>query len=103
MRPTRCLGDRAGRTTGRIELPKARVGIGLQDPGVARQKGLRVLTPAIRRVEVGCRWWSRPAKGPDTVGEIAGLAESSTYVGKFARIVASIRTEKRLLSFPVQP
>src|SRR3954453_2594622 len=29
----------------------------------------------------------------DTVGEIAGLAESSTYVGKSARIVASIRTE----------
>src|SRR4051794_37365206 len=26
---------------------------------------------------------------PDTVGEIAGLAESSTYVGKSARIVAS--------------
>src|SRR3954471_21805246 len=59
-----CLGDRAGRTTGGIELPKARVGIGLQDAGVACQKGLRVLTPAIRRVEVGCRWWRRPAKGP---------------------------------------
>src|SRR3954468_21962425 len=33
-------------------------------------------------------------KGSDTVGEIAGLVESSTYVGKSARIVASIRTEK---------
>src|SRR4051794_5208233 len=64
VRPTGCLGDRAGRTTGLVKLPKARVGIGLQDPGVARQKGLRVLTPAIRRVEVRRRWWSRPTKGP---------------------------------------
>src|SRR4051794_18861764 len=32
-------------------------------------------------------------KRPDTVGEFAGLAESSTYAGKSARIVASIRTE----------
>src|SRR3954467_10682801 len=60
VRPTRCLGDRAGRTTGLVKLPETRVGIGLQDAGVARQKGLRVLTPAIRRV--GRRWWPRPTE-----------------------------------------
>src|SRR3954447_25842975 len=38
-------------------------------------------------------------KGSDTVGEFAGLAESSTYAGKSARIVASIRTETGFLSF----
>src|SRR3954470_11326587 len=42
-------------------------------------------------------------KGSDTVGEFAGLAESSTYVGKSARIVASIRTEIGFLSFLAQP
>src|SRR3954452_10859367 len=45
---------------------------------------------------------ARLACGP-SVGEIAGLAESSTYVGKSARIVASIRTEKGPLSFLAQP
>jgi hypothetical protein len=40
---------------------------------------------------------------PDTVGEFAGLAESSTYAGKSARIVASIRTETGSLSFLAQP
>src|SRR3954467_13865492 len=42
-------------------------------------------------------------KGSDTVGEFAGLAESSTYAGKSARIVASIRTETGSLSFLAQP
>ena len=42
-------------------------------------------------------------KPPDTVGEIAGLAESSTHVGKSARIVASIRTEIGSLPFLAQP
>src|SRR5215203_5931616 len=42
-------------------------------------------------------------KRSDTVGEFAGLAESSTYVGKSARIVASIRTETGSLSFLAQP
>src|SRR3954468_9978339 len=39
----------------------------------------------------------------DTVGEFAGLAESNTYAGKSARIVASIRTETGSLSFLAQP
>ena len=39
----------------------------------------------------------------DTVGEFAGLAESSTYAVKSARIVASIRTETGSLSFLAQP
>src|SRR3954464_1559596 len=43
-----CLCDRAGRTTGLVKPPKAREGIGLQDPGIALQKGLRVRAPAIR-------------------------------------------------------
>src|SRR4051794_25321509 len=42
-------------------------------------------------------------KRSDTVGEFAGLAESSTYVGKSARIVASIRAETGSLSFLAQP
>src|SRR3954466_10043327 len=41
---------------------------------------------------------ARPARG-SSVGEFAGLAESSTYAGKSARIVASIRTETGFLSF----
>ena len=39
----------------------------------------------------------------DTVGEFAGLAEISTYAGKSACIVASIRTETGSLSFTAQP
>jgi hypothetical protein len=47
---------------------------------------------------------SRPCrKRSDTVGEFAGLAESSTYAGKSAHIVASIRTEEGSLSFLAQP
>src|SRR3954468_2033044 len=42
-------------------------------------------------------------KRSDTVGEFAGLAGSSTYAGKSARIVASIRTETGSLSFLAQP
>src|SRR4051812_7169770 len=38
----------------------------------------------------------------DTVGEFAGLAESSTYAGKSARIAASIRTETGSVSFLAQ-
>src|SRR3954471_12230500 len=45
----------------------------------------------------------RGGKRSDTVGEFAGLAESSTYAGKSARIVASIRTETGSLSFLAQP
>src|SRR3954447_3493436 len=45
---------------------------------------------------------ARLACGP-SVGEIAGLAESSTYAGKSAHIVASIRTETGSLSFLAQP
>src|ERR1044072_3371762 len=41
--------------------------------------------------QLRCRLLLR--KRTDTVGEFAGLAESSTYAGKSARIVASIRTE----------
>src|SRR3954453_22877611 len=41
------------------------------------------------------KWW-------DTVGEIAGLAERSTYAGQSAHIVASIRTEAGPLSFLAQ-
>jgi hypothetical protein len=63
MRPTRRFHDVAGRATGRIELPEAREGIRLQDPGVARQKGLRVLTPAIRRIEVAAAGGSVPPNG----------------------------------------
>jgi hypothetical protein len=42
-------------------------------------------------------------KRSDTVGEFAGLAEISTYAGKSACIVASIRTETGSLSFLAQP
>src|SRR4051794_28906709 len=38
-----------------------------------------------------------------SVGEIAGLAESGTFVGKSAHIVASIWTETGSLSFLAQP
>src|SRR4051794_27987034 len=51
--------------------------------------------------QLRCRLLLR--KRADTVGEIAGLAESSTYAGKSARIVASIRTETGSLSFLAQP
>src|SRR3954466_3532092 len=42
-------------------------------------------------------------KRSDTVGEFAGLAESSTYAGESARIVTPIRTETGPLSFLAQP
>src|SRR5215210_6668985 len=45
---------------------------------------------------------ARLACGP-SVGEFVGLVESSTYAGKSARIVASIRTETGSLSFLAQP
>src|SRR3954454_13850661 len=43
------------------------------------------------------------SKRPDTVGEFAGLVEISTYAGKSACSVASIRAETGSLSFLAQP
>jgi hypothetical protein len=82
---------------------------------------LRNMSPATQRVYINAvKNFSEPGKPfkpnrkryyvgvtvrnrSDTVGEFAGLAESSTYVGKSARIVASIRTETGSLSFLAQP
>src|SRR5215210_2399641 len=58
--------------------------------------GKRVLQQKILDSTFGPQTFQIP---PDTVGEFAGLAESSTYAGKSARIAASIRTETGALSF----
>ena len=50
---------------------------------------------------LGGRW--DLAKRADTVGEIVGLADSSTYVWKYTCIVASIQAETGSLSFLAQP
>src|SRR5215212_2632240 len=81
---------------------------------------LRNMSPATQRVYINAvKNFSEPGKPfkpnrkryyvgvtvrkrSDTVGEIAGLAESSTYAGKSARIAASIRTETGSLSFLAQ-
>src|SRR5215217_1389504 len=51
MRPAGSLGDRPGRTIGRIELIEARIGISLENARIAVQMALRMLAGAIARVE----------------------------------------------------
>jgi hypothetical protein len=62
MRPTAGLRDRAGLTIRRIEAQKAGIGIGLQDPGIAGEMTVGVLTGPVARIEEHCRPWSRPCE-----------------------------------------
>ena len=50
MRPTRCLGDRPRRSSGRIEAVVAGVGVSLEDPGEAPQMLDRVIAGPVPRV-----------------------------------------------------
>jgi len=47
MRPAQRLGDRRGLAVGRVELPEAAVGVGLQDALPLRQVRLRMLAPPV--------------------------------------------------------
>ena len=47
MRPAQRLGDRRGPAVGRIELPEAAIGVGLENAVPARQVRLRMLAPPV--------------------------------------------------------
>ena len=49
--PAGSLGDWAGFALGVVEIAKAGIGIGLEDPGVAGEMPVRVLAVAVARVE----------------------------------------------------
>jgi len=51
MAPARRLGDRAGPAPGIIEIAKAGISIGLEDPGIAGEMPVGVLAAAVARVE----------------------------------------------------
>jgi hypothetical protein len=79
VRPARGLDDRATFAIGLVKPAEARIGVGLHQPGIARQMLLRMFTTTIRRVEEHGRrriWASKRAVvahiGPEPAGP--GLA-----------------------------
>ena len=63
VRPAQRLGDRRGLPVGRVELPEAAVGVGLEDAAPLRQMRLRVLAAAVAGEAEQRAGGAPPAKG----------------------------------------